>query len=58
MEVIIIKISYKKHQKTKHSIDKKTDIYYTILERKDIVKFTYEDYLRVIEQRKKKTKRY
>lgn len=35
------------------SIDKKSDIYYTILTRKDIARFTYEDYLRCIEKRTK-----
>ena len=56
MEVIIIEIDYIKRQKNDHRIDKKTDIYYNILKRKDIVKFTYDDYLKIIKQRRKYNK--
>ena len=41
-------------KKIRHNIDKKTDIYYTIINREDIIKFTYEDYLILRKQQRKK----
>ena len=50
MEVIKIETIQKK-KKNKKNIDNKTNIYYDIFKRKDIAKFTYQDYLYIERQK-------